>query len=61
MSINDNTLLTVHETADFLRLNQDTVTALARRGSIRASRIAARWRFTKEDLLQYLEDGRKRG
>lgn len=50
-----DSLLTIQEAADFLRVHYNTVYRRVRRGEIPASQIGTEWRIQKKDLLRYLE------
>lgn len=43
-------LLTVHETARYLNVKEQTVRSLARKGKIPALKVGRAWRFRKEDI-----------
>lgn len=49
-------VLTPKEAADYLRLREATVLAGARRGTIPAAKIGREWRFSRRQLLRWLED-----
>ena len=51
-------LLTVDETAEYLRVDRSTVYRLERDGAIRSVRVGRRRRFRPQDLLAYLESER---
>ena len=48
-------LLTVDETAEFLRVDRSTVYRLENEGELRSVRVGTRRRFRPEDLRAYLE------
>jgi excisionase family DNA binding protein len=48
-------VLTVDEAAGLLRLNEQTVTRLAREGALPCVRVGGQWRFAKHRLLALLE------
>ena len=49
-------VLTVAEVAAYLRLDPRTVeNNLLRPGVLRASKIGARWRITREAMMEYLQ------
>jgi len=50
-------LLTVDETAEYLRVDRSTVYRLERDGQLRSVRVGTRRRFTLEDLRAYVERG----
>jgi excisionase family DNA binding protein len=49
---------TIDETAELLKIHRETARDLARRGKLRGSKIGKRWRFTEEDIRQFLEQQR---
>ena len=55
---NNDDVLTVEETMAFLKLSKQTVWRLANNGVI-GRKIGGRWRFSKRQLLDYLESGSK--
>jgi excisionase family DNA binding protein len=46
---------TIEEAADLLRIHPDTARDLARQGKLQGSKIGRRWRFTEQDLQDFLE------
>jgi excisionase family DNA binding protein len=48
-------LLTVDETAEFLRVDRSTIYRLEREGELRSVRVGRRRRFRPDDLAAYLE------
>jgi excisionase family DNA binding protein len=56
---NPNGLLTVDQAADLLHLAIPTIYGLIHRREISSLKRGRRVYFKKEDLLQYLEDGRR--
>lgn len=53
-------LLTLNETAAYLRVSRDTVARWVSSGKLRGSKIGAQWRFESEDVRRFLEE-RKTG
>lgn len=52
-------ILTVQELADFLRLDQRTVSLrLLRPGVIRATKIGGKWRISRQAVQEYLIKGK---
>ena len=51
-------VMTVEETAAYLRVSKDTIYALARKGAIPARRVGTNWRFSRRVLGEWLS-GRK--
>jgi excisionase family DNA binding protein len=48
-------LLTVEEVARYLRLEPETVRAMARRGELPALKVGRVWRFSKSSLKETVE------
>jgi len=48
-------ILTVAETADYLRVNRETVYRLVQSGRLPASKIGRLWRIQMPDLIRFLE------
>jgi excisionase family DNA binding protein len=55
-----DTLLTVQDTAKFLRLSVPTIYNLIHKGELPVMKRAKRCYFTREDLLNYLKQGRRK-
>jgi len=53
-------LLTVSDTAKFLRLSVPTIYNLIHKGEIPMMKRAKRCYFTREDLLNYLKEGKRK-
>lgn len=49
---------TIKEAAELLRIHPDTARELAKQGKLHGSKIGRRWRFTEEDIRQFLEQHR---
>jgi PTS system nitrogen regulatory IIA component len=49
------TLLTIEEVADFLRLSKDTVYRMVQSGKIPASKVGTQWRFRRDEVESWLE------
>ncbi|MBI4295369.1 MAG: response regulator [Chloroflexi bacterium] len=56
-----NTLMTIKEAAEYLRLNYMTVYRLAKRGVIPAFKVGGNWRLKKEILDDWLVQQARRG
>lgn len=54
----EDTLLTVEEIAQLLRVSTKTVYRLLRRGEIPAHRIGHHWRFDRAEITQWLFERR---
>ena len=52
-------IMTLEETAKYLKIGKSTLYKMAREGKIPAVKIANQWRFRKEDIDKWLEDIRK--
>ena len=53
--ISDNTLMTVDEVAEFLRLKPETIRSMARRGDLPGIKLGRVWRFRRTSISQILE------
>jgi len=54
-AMTDEQLLTTEEVARYLKLHPRTVTNMAERGELPASKVGRHWRFRKQDVDAYLE------
>jgi len=52
----DNSLMTVDEVAEFLRLKPETIRSMARRGDLPGIKLGRVWRFRRSSISQILED-----
>ena len=52
------TLMTLEELAEYLRLSKDTVYRMAQTGKIPASKVGAQWRFRKDEVDEWLKQDR---
>jgi excisionase family DNA binding protein len=52
-------LRTIEEVADTLRVSATTVYQLAQQGKLRGNRVGRQWRFTDEQIREYLESTRE--
>jgi excisionase family DNA binding protein len=69
MEINNNDILTVKETAEFLRVPRSTVYKLAQGGLMPAQKVGRYWRFHRPAIIRWiagrtpseasLEDGKR--
>jgi len=57
MSSND--FLTVSEVAELLRVSDETVYRLCRRGELKASRAGIQWRIKRTSVDEYLSRGQE--
>jgi len=53
----DTDVMTIKDVAQYLRLSEAKVYAMARDGSIPAFRIGKSWRFQKELLVEWIRNG----
>jgi excisionase family DNA binding protein len=56
MTESSHDVLTLKEAAAYLRLRERTVLAAARKGAIPAAKIGREWRFSRRQLLEWLEE-----
>ncbi|MFZ4122063.1 MAG: helix-turn-helix domain-containing protein [Caulobacterales bacterium] len=49
-------LLTVHETAEQLKVKESTIRAWIRNGKLRAIKFGREWRITVKDLERFLNE-----
>lgn len=52
-----DSVLTVQDAAFFLKLSKTTINRLLQQDSIRGSKVGSQWRFTKQALLDWINDG----
>jgi excisionase family DNA binding protein len=50
-------VMTLEETAAFLKVSETTVYQLLRDGQLKARKVGREWRFLKSQLITYLKDG----
>lgn len=50
-------ILTVSQIAEYLQVDEHTVYRLAKRGEIPAIKVAGQWRFKKDLIDKWLEEG----
>ena len=53
-------IMTLEETAKYLKIGKSTLYKMAREGKIPAVKIANRWRFRKEDIDKWLQGMRNK-
>lgn len=58
-AIEDHDILTVYEAAAFLRISRAALYKLLKRGEIPAAKVLDRWRFSRRQLHQWIEEQRK--
>lgn len=52
-----DTILTAKEAAQLLRVSVNHVTTCAKRGTLPARQMGARWLFSREKLIRWVEEG----
>jgi len=50
-------ILTAKEAAEYLKLSVETVKAKAREGLMPTAKIGREWRFSRRQLLEWIEEG----
>ncbi len=50
-------VLTVNQVAEYLQVNGHTIYRLAKKGEIPAMKVAGQWRFKKDLIDKWLEEG----
>jgi len=50
------TILTIKEVADYLKVTERTLYRLAQEGKIPAFKVGGSWRFRREDLDRWIQD-----
>ena len=53
---NFSEIMTLEETAKYLRIGKSTLYKMAREGEVPAIKIANQWRFRKRDIDKWLEE-----
>jgi len=53
-------IMTLEETAKYLKIGKSTLYKMAREGKIPAVKIANQWRFRKEDIDKWLQEIRNK-
>jgi excisionase family DNA binding protein len=53
-------IMTLEETAKYLKIGKSTLYKMAREGKIPAVKIANQWRFIKEDIDKWLQEIRNK-
>ncbi len=54
-------IMTLEETARYLKIGKSTLYKMAREGKIPAVKIANQWRFRKDDVDKWLQEIRNKG
>ena len=52
----NNTLMTVDEVAEFLRLKPETIRSMARRGDLPGIKLGRVWRFRRSSISQLIDN-----
>jgi excisionase family DNA binding protein len=52
--VGSETVMTLHEVAQFLRCHESTVYRLTKRGQIPAFRLGSEWRFLRSKIEQWI-------
>ena len=55
MKVQEQSILTLQEAAEYLRLSEMTVLRLANQGIIPGAKIGRQWRFTQEAILELVK------
>ncbi len=53
-NVGTETVMTLHEVAQFLRCHESTVYRLTKRGEIPAFRLGSEWRFLRSKIEQWI-------
>ncbi len=53
-------ILTLKEVAEYLKLAEKTAYRLAAEGKLPGFKVGGSWRFKREDVLQWIEEQKKR-
>ena len=56
-----DTVLTIDQLADYLKLSKSSLYHLARRGDVPGRKIGRHWRFHKDSIDEWLRKGGKAG
>ena len=59
ISVSDD-ILDADEVARLLKINEQTVKRMANRGELPGFRIGNRWRFMRQDILDYIEEQKRK-
>ena len=57
MTSNQQQWMTVKEVAEYLRVSTDLIYRLAQEGKIPASKVGGRWRFKRDKVDHWMEEG----
>ncbi len=53
----DDDILNMKEALDYLKISRNTMYKLLKEGSIPAKQVGTRWRFSRRQLLEWIEKG----
>ena len=57
MKVREKEIMTVIQVAEYLQMDEHTIYKLARSGRIPAVKIAGQWRFKKEIIDKWINEG----
>jgi len=52
-------ILTIRDVAEYLKVTEKTVYGLVQKGKIPGFKVGGQWRFKREDIDQWIEDGKE--
>ena len=52
-------ILTIRDVAEYLKVTEKTVYGLAQKGRLPGFKVGGQWRFKREDIDQWIEDGKE--
>ena len=52
-------ILTIRDVAEYLKVTEKTVYGLAQKRKIPGFKVGGQWRFKREDIDQWIEDGKE--
>lgn len=55
----EDEVMSTNEAAEFLKINRNTLMKYVHEGVIPAQKLGRQWRFSKQALLKWLENGQK--
>ena len=53
-------IMTIHEVAEYLKLNEKTAYRLASKGEIPGFKVGGSWRFKRQDIEHWIEQQTKK-
>lgn len=51
-------ILTIRDVAEYLKVTEKTVYGLAQKAKIPGFKVGGQWRFKRQDIDQWIEDGK---